>query len=75
MRLFYLKFPFYRVINLIFLILEQSHSSVERAGLLGGVVMREIEPDTSNRLSGELLEAAIKQDIEDGLFPFFVSYF
>lgn len=63
------------IFSALFFIVEQSHSSVERAGLLGGVVMREVEPDSSNRLSGELLEAAIKQDIEAGLFPFFVRYF
>lgn len=65
--MFNFYFPFY--------ILEQSHSSVERAGLLGGVIMRAVEPDETNRLNGEVLEAAIKQDLEAGLFPFFVSFF
>lgn len=51
----------------------QSHSSVERAGLLGGVQLRLVQPDETNRLRGEALEQAIKADIEAGLIPFYVS--
>ncbi|XP_028128119.1 aromatic-L-amino-acid decarboxylase-like [Diabrotica virgifera virgifera] len=50
---------------------SQSHSSVERAGLLGGVKLRSVQPDESNRLSGALLEKAIQEDIEAGLIPFY----
>ncbi|KAJ8973717.1 hypothetical protein NQ317_009311, partial [Molorchus minor] len=39
---------------------SQSHSSVERAGLLGGVKLRSLQPDETNRLRGETLENAIK---------------
>ncbi|KAL5281288.1 DDC family protein [Megaselia abdita] len=50
---------------------KQAHSSVERAGLLGGVKLRSIEADNDNRLKGEVLEAAIKKDLADGLIPFY----
>lgn len=51
---------------------SQAHSSVERAGLLGGVKLRGVPADKDNRLRGEALEAAIKKDLEDGLIPFYV---
>lgn len=47
---------------------------MERAGLLGGVKLRLVQPDETNKLRGEALEQAIKEDIEAGLFPFYVSY-
>ncbi|CAH1134029.1 unnamed protein product [Ceutorhynchus assimilis] len=50
---------------------SQSHSSVERAGLLGGIKLRSLEPDSSNRLTGDIVERAIKEDIESGLIPFY----
>lgn len=53
--------------------LAQAHSSVERAGLLGGVQLRLIKADEENRLRGDALEAAIKEDIAAGNIPFYVS--
>ncbi|CAH0557845.1 unnamed protein product [Brassicogethes aeneus] len=50
---------------------SQSHSSVERAGLLGGVQLRSLPTDDSNRLRGATLEQAIKEDVEAGLIPFY----
>ncbi|KAF4517829.1 hypothetical protein B566_EDAN008771 [Ephemera danica] len=50
---------------------DQAHSSVERAGLLGGVTLRTIEADNQYRLRGEPLRNAIHEDREKGLFPFF----
>ncbi|KAG4067045.1 hypothetical protein HA402_000036 [Bradysia odoriphaga] len=50
----------------------QAHSSVERAGLLGGVQLRLIKADSENRLRGDALEAAIKEDIAAGNIPFYV---
>ncbi|KAJ6647507.1 Aromatic-L-amino-acid decarboxylase [Pseudolycoriella hygida] len=50
----------------------QAHSSVERAGLLGGVQLRLIKADSENRLRGEALEDAIKEDIAAGKIPFYV---
>uniref|UniRef100_A0A1L8DZG1 Aromatic-L-amino-acid decarboxylase n=2 Tax=Nyssomyia neivai TaxID=330878 RepID=A0A1L8DZG1_9DIPT len=49
----------------------QSHSSVERAGLLGGVRLRSLKADGKNSLRGETLEAAIKEDLAAGLIPFY----
>ncbi|XP_022900977.1 aromatic-L-amino-acid decarboxylase isoform X2 [Onthophagus taurus] len=50
----------------------QSHSSVERAGLLGGVKLRHLEPDSESKLRGDTLERAMKEDREAGLIPFYV---
>lgn len=50
---------------------NQSHSSVERAGLLGGVKLRSLKADSNLQLRGETLEEAIKKDLADGLIPFY----
>lgn len=50
---------------------SQSHSSVERAGLLGGIKLRALDTDESNKMRGETVEEAIKQDREAGLIPFY----
>lgn len=47
---------------------------MERAGLLGGVQLRHLQPDENNRLRGETLEKAIREDREAGLIPFYVSF-
>ncbi|TDG45208.1 hypothetical protein AWZ03_008363 [Drosophila navojoa] len=49
----------------------QAHSSVERAGLLGGVKLRSVPADEHNRLRGDALEQAIKEDLAAGLIPFY----
>ena len=49
---------------------KQAHSSVERAGLLAGVKMRLLEVDEDLSLTGDILEAAIKEDRSKGLIPF-----
>lgn len=49
----------------------QAHSSVERAGLLGGIKLRSLKADKNNQLRGEELEATIKEDLDAGLIPFF----
>lgn len=51
---------------------SQSHSSVERAGLLGGIQLRSLQPDDDNRLRGETVQQAIEDDIAAGLIPFYV---
>ncbi|XP_075212793.1 aromatic-L-amino-acid decarboxylase [Lycorma delicatula] len=51
---------------------DQAHSSVERAGLLGGVRFNLLPTDNHFRVEGETLEEAIKKDKEEGLIPFFV---
>jgi hypothetical protein len=52
----------------------QAHSSVERAGLLGGVQFRLLETDTKHQLRGETLATAIRDDKEKGLIPFYVKF-
>lgn len=54
-------------------ILAQAHSSVERAGLLGGVKLRSLPTDENQALRGDVVEAAIREDIAAGLIPFYVS--
>ncbi|XP_043276522.1 aromatic-L-amino-acid decarboxylase [Venturia canescens] len=49
----------------------QAHSSVERAGLLGGVQFRLLPVDSKNKLRGETLAEAIREDREKGLIPFY----
>lgn len=51
---------------------ELSHSSVERAGLLGGVLLRALATDGEHKLRGDTLREAVAKDRADGLIPFFV---
>ncbi|XP_012942336.1 aromatic-L-amino-acid decarboxylase [Aplysia californica] len=51
---------------------EQSHSSVERAALIGMVTIRTLPTDDKGSLVGDTLQAAISTDIEKGLIPFFL---
>ena len=49
---------------------QQAHSSVERAGLLAGVRMRLLDTDKDLAITGDILEAAIREDKALGLIPF-----
>ncbi|XP_015602412.1 aromatic-L-amino-acid decarboxylase [Cephus cinctus] len=49
----------------------QAHSSVERAGLLGGVKFHLLDVDGKFRVRGETLAEAIREDKEKGLIPFY----
>ncbi|XP_015922983.1 aromatic-L-amino-acid decarboxylase [Parasteatoda tepidariorum] len=51
---------------------DQSHSSVERAALLGAVRIRLLPADENLSLRSETLQKAIKEDKEKGLIPFMV---
>ncbi|RWS10963.1 Aromatic-L-amino-acid decarboxylase-like protein, partial [Dinothrombium tinctorium] len=51
---------------------EQSHSSVERAALLGAVKIRLLPPDETLSLRGDTLANQIEKDKSSGLIPFFV---
>ncbi|XP_058818538.1 histidine decarboxylase isoform X1 [Topomyia yanbarensis] len=51
---------------------DQAHSSVEKAAIIGLVRMRYIEADENLSLGGRALEEAIKEDIKQGLIPFWV---
>ncbi|KAJ8300053.1 hypothetical protein KUTeg_021572 [Tegillarca granosa] len=50
---------------------DQSHSSVERAGLIGAVQMKKIETDEKSSLRGSSLRDMIESDQAKGLIPFF----
>ncbi|XP_046470775.1 aromatic-L-amino-acid decarboxylase [Neodiprion pinetum] len=50
----------------------QAHSSVERAGILGGVQFRLLDVDQKYKLRGDTLADAIREDREKGLIPFYV---
>ena len=51
---------------------DQSHSSVERAGLLGAIKMKLLPTDESLSLRGITLIDEINKDKANGLIPFFV---
>lgn len=51
---------------------DQAHSSVERAGLLGGVKFTLIPADNNYQMRGDALQAAIQKDKQAGLIPFYV---
>jgi aromatic-L-amino-acid decarboxylase len=61
--------------NLVAYISEQTHSSVEKAVKIAGIGknnLRLIGTDENLAMRTDLLEAAIKKDLTDGLIPFFV---
>lgn len=49
-----------------------AHSSIEKAAKMALIKLRILEPDSRGRLRGETLRAAVEEDIETGLTPFFV---
>ncbi len=51
---------------------DQSHSSVERAGLLGAIKMKLLPTDENLSLRGTTLLNEINKDKANGLIPFFV---
>lgn len=51
---------------------DLAHSSVERAGLLGGVNIKSVQSDDDCRLRGDSLRRQILEDKEMGLVPFIV---
>ncbi|XP_032905878.1 aromatic-L-amino-acid decarboxylase [Amblyraja radiata] len=51
---------------------DQAHSSVERAGLIGGTKMRKLSSDDKFSLCGETLKQALEKDKALGLIPFFL---
>ncbi|KAL4219037.1 hypothetical protein ACF0H5_021620 [Mactra antiquata] len=51
---------------------EQSHSSVERAGLIASIKMRALPTDEDCSLRGQTLQDAIDEDRANGLIPIFV---
>lgn len=51
---------------------DLAHSSVERAGLLGGVNIKSVQSDDDCRLRGDSLRQQILEDQDKGLIPFIV---
>lgn len=58
----------------IVLLVQQAHSSVEKAGLIGLVRMRYITSDSELSMRGDALLEALTRDRAEGLLPFFVSF-
>ncbi|RXG69875.1 Aromatic-L-amino-acid decarboxylase [Armadillidium vulgare] len=53
-------------------LVNESHCSVERAAMLGGVKIRLLPSDEKQSLKGEVLRKAIQEDLQKGLIPFYV---
>lgn len=51
----------------------QAHSSVERAGLIGGVKLKAIPSDGKFAMRASALQEVLEKDKAEGLIPFFVS--
>lgn len=51
---------------------DQAHSSVERAGLIGGVTLKAIPSDGKFAMRASALQEALERDKAAGLIPFFV---
>ncbi|CAI9160054.1 unnamed protein product [Rangifer tarandus platyrhynchus] len=51
---------------------DQAHSSVERAGLIGGVRLKAIPSDDKFAMQASALQEALERDKAAGLIPFFV---
>lgn len=51
---------------------DQAHSSVARAGMLGGVTIKPIQSDDDCRMRGNALKQQILDDVQNGLVPFLV---
>ena len=52
---------------------RQAHSSVEKGSLIGLVKLRLLDTDDQLSLRGNVFGEAVKEDIENGFIPFYVS--
>uniref|UniRef100_A0A3P9IXY0 Aromatic-L-amino-acid decarboxylase n=1 Tax=Oryzias latipes TaxID=8090 RepID=A0A3P9IXY0_ORYLA len=50
---------------------EQAHSSVERAALIGAVMMKKVPTDNLYAVRGEMLKKILEEDKAAGLIPFY----
>uniref|UniRef100_A0A3B4UME8 Aromatic-L-amino-acid decarboxylase n=2 Tax=Seriola TaxID=8160 RepID=A0A3B4UME8_SERDU len=48
-----------------------AHSSVERAALIGGVMMRKVPTDNKYAVGGDMLKKMVEEDKAAGLIPFY----
>lgn len=51
----------------------QAHSSVERAALIGAVMMRKVPTDKHYAVGKEMLQKMVEEDKAAGLIPFYVG--
>lgn len=52
---------------------KQSHSSMEKAGIIAFVKMRQVQTDDNYAMRGAALKEAMQNDEEKGLIPFYVG--
>ncbi|TDH12119.1 hypothetical protein EPR50_G00067510 [Perca flavescens] len=50
---------------------EQAHCSVERASLIGGVMMKKVPTDNNYAVGGGMFKKMLEEDKADGLIPFY----
>lgn len=72
-KLFWISFSITDYMMMISYFSLQAHSSVERAGLIGGVNMKQVPSNSKFAVRGEALRKLIEEDKAAGLIPFFVS--
>lgn len=51
---------------------EQAHSSVERAALIGGVMMKKVPTDNRYSVRQDIFKQMLEEDKAEGLIPFFL---
>ncbi|TDH05258.1 hypothetical protein EPR50_G00141790 [Perca flavescens] len=51
---------------------EQAHCSVERASLIGGVMMRKVPTDDNYAVRGDMFKKMLEEDKAAGLIPFYL---
>uniref|UniRef100_A0A8C9WWT0 Aromatic-L-amino-acid decarboxylase n=1 Tax=Sander lucioperca TaxID=283035 RepID=A0A8C9WWT0_SANLU len=51
---------------------EQAHSSVERASLIGGVLMKKVPTDDNYAVGGGMFKKMLEEDKAAGLIPFYL---
>ncbi|KAG4066550.1 hypothetical protein HA402_007186 [Bradysia odoriphaga] len=52
---------------------QESHSSVQKAAFLNLCAMHLLQPNEHRIVTGEILEKRVKEDIANGLIPFFIA--
>ncbi|CAF4217627.1 unnamed protein product, partial [Adineta steineri] len=61
--------------NLVCYTSKLAHSCVEKAGLIAMIKVRQLAIDENFSLRGKTLDTCIQADKDNGLIPFFVSYY
>lgn len=58
--------------NVAVVLPPKAHSSVERAALIGGVMMRKVPTDKTYAIRGDMLKKIMEEDKAAGFIPFYV---